>query len=107
MAIFYTVLVQHINADDNNFLADKLRAIRADRSKRRSLKENYWQTTCQSEPLIISSESWIHKRNRSVHNGLRWEDEHVHLLCSPPLLPMVKFQRKAPTIRLLAGNGFC
>jgi len=57
MVILYSVLVQHINADDNNFLADKLRAVRADLAEKKVVKENYWQTTCQSGPPIISSES--------------------------------------------------
>jgi two-component system, OmpR family, heavy metal sensor histidine kinase CusS len=35
MVILYIVLVQHINADDNNFLADKLRAVRADLAEKK------------------------------------------------------------------------
>jgi len=35
MVILYSVLVQHINADDNNFLADKLRPVRADLAEKK------------------------------------------------------------------------
>jgi two-component system, OmpR family, heavy metal sensor histidine kinase CusS len=35
MVILYSVVVHHINADDNNFLTDKLRAVRADLAEKK------------------------------------------------------------------------
>jgi len=107
MAILYSVLVEHINADDNNFLADKLRAVRADLAEK---KVGQGELLADDVP-IGASDYFVRVLNRQTGRfvaerpQMRGRPPPASVFPSPP--PDVTFRRKASKIRLLAGNGFC
>jgi two-component system heavy metal sensor histidine kinase CusS len=62
MVILYGVLVQHINADDNNFLGDKLRALRADLAEKKVGQEEL----LTDEVPIGASDYFVRVLNRQT-----------------------------------------
>ncbi len=107
MAILYSVLVEHINADDNNFLADKLRAVRADLAEK---KVGQGELLADDVP-IGASDYFVRVLDPQTGQVAAERTQMGGRPLPPSVFPSspadVKFRRKAPKIRLLAGNGFC
>jgi hypothetical protein len=98
MAILYGVVVQHIDADDNTFLIDKLRAARADLDDKKG-------GLLADEVPIETADYFMRVLDRCLRNGLRRESD-FRRRCFLPLRRTVRFLRKALNIRAPPEIGF-